>query len=124
MVKSQIMGREKLSAVLTGKPVAQEHVEPGEGRAFGGPDIFLEGDDAGQGHFQAGRADHPVVFGDRVDPAHKRGFHRILPGPEGEREIAQRTKIRVQHQCRTIPQRDVHYSPPRVRETYYCYFEY
>ena len=55
MVEGQVVA---VAAILAGEAVAQEHVEPGEGRVARRPDIGLERDDARQLHLEA-RADAP-----------------------------------------------------------------
>jgi len=41
-----------------------------------------------------------VVIGDDVHPLEKHGLDGVLPRPQRQRVIAQRTKIRVEDKCR------------------------
>src|SRR6516165_2187261 len=59
------------AAILAGKPVAQEHVEPGEGGLGGGPNEGLERDDAGELHFSARAVHRAVVVRDGIHPIEK-----------------------------------------------------
>src|SRR5262249_60514655 len=51
-------------------------------------------------HFEGGRADTPVVFGDNVDTVEEHRLYGILPAPEGERVVAQWPVVGVEHERR------------------------
>src|SRR5690242_1432478 len=54
MVEGQVRRRRALAAILAAEAIAQEHVEPGEGRPALLWDEFLERDDRRQLHREAG----------------------------------------------------------------------
>src|SRR6266849_3940831 len=82
--------------------VAQENVESREGRTPRRRNVFLERDDAGQPHLEGGAAHDAVVKRDDVDPVEAYRLDRLLPRPQRQGEVAQRTEIRVEHQRRTV----------------------
>src|SRR5262249_59606651 len=84
------------TAVLATESVAQEHVEPGEGRMGRGLHEGLQRDDARQVHRQARAVHGLVVLGDDVHPLEENGLDRVLPAPQRQRVVAERPKIRVQ----------------------------
>ena len=58
-------------------------------------------------HLERGTSNLLVVFGDDVDAIEKGRLDRFLPAPERQRVIAERTVVRVQHQCRQTIWRDM-----------------
>src|SRR5216684_7378859 len=110
MVEGQLVRGARAAAILAGEAVAQEHVEPGEGRVARRLHIFLEGDDARQAHLARGAAHIGVVMVDDVDALEKHRLYRVLPRPQRQREIAERTKIRVEHKGWTAIERARHRS--------------
>src|SRR4051812_12001705 len=104
MVEGQLMRRVGLAAILATEAVPQEDVESREGGAARGGNIFLERYDARQAHFEAWAAHHLFIFRDDVDAVEEHCLDHFLPRPQREREVGERTKIRVEHQCRTIIQ--------------------
>ena len=102
MVERQVLA---LAAILAGEAVAQEHVEPGEGGEAGRLDVALERHHRRQPHLEAGAPHQRVVLGDDVDPIEEHGLDRILPTPDRQRIIAERTVVRVQDKGRTIRRR-------------------
>src|SRR4051794_4406150 len=108
MSEGQIVRRVRPAAILAGEAVAQDHVEPGEGRVARRLDIVLQRDDAGQPHLERWAAHIRVVMIDDVDAVEKHRLDRVLPRPERQWEIAERTKIRVEHQGRTAIERTRH----------------
>ena len=51
------------------------------------------------------RADERVVFRQDVDPVEEDRLDRVLPAPDRQRIVAERTEVRVQNKGRTIPRR-------------------
>src|SRR6266853_1062010 len=102
VIERQIVGREVVAAILADEAVAQEHVESREGRTPRRRNVFLERDDAGQPHLEGGAAHDAVVKRDDVDPVEAYRLDRLLPRPQRQGEVAQRTEIRVEHQRRTV----------------------
>src|ERR1700677_3748947 len=103
MVERQLIA---LAAILAGEAVAQEHVEPGEGGEAGRLDVALERHHRGQPHLEARAAHQRVILGDDVDPVEEDRLDRVLPTPNRQRIIAERTVVRIQNESRTIPRRD------------------
>src|ERR1700692_2488870 len=99
MIEGEIAGR---AAILAFELVAQEHVEPGEGWAARWPDIGLERDDGGKRHREAGRVHHALILGQDVHALEEHRLDRVLPGPQRQRKITQRTVIRVEDKRRAI----------------------
>ena len=97
VIEGEVVAR---AAKLAGEAVAQEHVEPRERRMGRGLHIGLERHHAGQLHLEARRAHRAVVIGDDVDPFQEHRLDGVLPRPQRQRVIAQRTEIRVEHQRR------------------------
>src|SRR5215468_2567324 len=95
MIERQIVVR---AAILAGETVAQEYVEPGEGRVGRRSHKRLERYDAGQQHLEARAAHRLLIIGHDVHAVQKYRLNRILPAPQRQRIVAQRTKIRVEHQ--------------------------
>src|SRR4051794_1266906 len=87
-------------AILTGKLVAQENVEPREGRMGGWLYEILQRDDARQLHLEARAAHRAFVMRHDIHALEEDGLDRVLPGPERQRVIAQRPKVGVQNQRR------------------------
>ena len=94
------------AAILAREPVAQEHVEPREGRVAGRLDVALQRHDRGQLHRERGAAHRHLVFGDDVHPLQENRLDRILPGPQRQGVVAERPVIRIEDQCRIGPRRD------------------
>ena len=67
--------------------------------------IGLERDDGGQLHLEAGRMHDAVVFVEDVHALEEDRLDRVLPGPQRQREIAERPVIGVEHQRRAIVRR-------------------
>src|SRR6476620_1443915 len=59
---------------------------------------ILERHHAGQLHLEAGAADRPLVMSDNIHAVQEHCLDGVLPGPQRERIITQRTKVRVQYQ--------------------------
>ncbi len=96
VVKGQVRRR---VTVLAGEGVAQEQVEPGEGRGPVLGHVLLQRHDAGQLHGEGWGVDFLVVGGDHVDPVEEHRLDHILPGPERQRIVAERAEIGVQHEA-------------------------
>src|SRR3546814_3163405 len=62
MVEGQLLRMEAVAAILTAEAVAQEHVEPREGRPLRRRHVFLQRNDARQPELAARRMDAEVVF--------------------------------------------------------------
>src|SRR5215475_15182334 len=95
MIECQIVVR---SAILAREAVPQKHVEPGEGRIGCWLYKRLERNDAGQQHLETRTAHCLLVVGYDVHAVQKHGLDRILPAPQRQGIVAQRTKIRVEYQ--------------------------
>src|SRR6516225_3093077 len=95
MIEGQIVAG---AAILARKTVAQKNVESCEGRVRGRLYESFQRNHARQLHLEAWAAHCAVVIGDDVHPLEKHRLDGILPGPERQRVIAQRTEVRVQHQ--------------------------
>src|SRR6185437_893606 len=83
MVEGQVMRREIVAAILAGETIAQEDVEPGEGRAPCHRDIGFERDDARQPHLETGAADDLIVMRDDMDAIETNSLDYFLPWPNG-----------------------------------------
>src|SRR5436853_5388890 len=92
VVEGELVRGARAAAILAAEAVAQEHVEPGEGRVARRLDIFLEGNDARQAHLEGGAADIGIVMVDDIDPLEEHRLDRVLPRPERQWEIAERPK--------------------------------
>ncbi len=75
------------SAILTAEAVAEEDIEPREGRMRRRFNIIPKRNDRGQPHCEARAMHDAVVFGDDRDTVEKGGLDRRLPRPEAERII-------------------------------------
>ena len=75
--------------------IAQENIEPGECRMLRWRYIVLERDNAWQLKADRWRVHLTLVYRDDVHSVHKDRFDRILPRPQGQREIAQRPVVGV-----------------------------
>src|SRR4029079_6200607 len=96
-----------LAAVLAREAVAQEDVEPGEGRVGRRFHEGLERNHARQLHLERRAVHRAIVIGDDIHAFEKDCLDRVLPGPQRKRVIAQRPKIRVEHQSRETARRNV-----------------
>src|SRR3979409_2495920 len=94
-------------AILADEAVAQEHVEPGEGRMRGRLDEGFQRNHARQLDLEGGAAHGAVVVLDDVDAVEKHGLDRVLPRPERQWVITERPEVRVQHQYRPTTLRDM-----------------
>src|SRR3954471_11268611 len=86
------------AAILAAELVAQEDIEAGEGGLGRGLHEGLERDNARELHLQAGAVHGAVVLGDDVYALEKYRLDGVLPGPQRQRVVAERTKIRVEHE--------------------------
>ena len=86
------------AAVLALEAIAQEDVEAGEGGVPRRLHIVLERDHAGQEHLEARALDHPVVVLHHMHAFKKDRLDGVLPGPQRQWIIAERTVVGVQHQ--------------------------
>src|SRR3546814_420240 len=77
-----------------------EHVEAREGRSAIEADVLLQRDHAGQLHLEAGRAHDGVVFRHDVHAIEEDRLDGVLPGPQRQREITQRTEVGVEDESR------------------------
>ena len=78
VVEGQIVPR---SAILAFEFVAQEQVEPGEGRVFRRLHILAQRNDRGDLHIDAGAMHMAVIAGDDIDLVEKHRLYRGLPRP-------------------------------------------
>src|SRR5450432_2408964 len=85
-------------AVLADEAVAQEDVEPGEGGMRSRLDEGLQRHHARQLNFERGAAYRAVVVLDDIDAVEEYRLDRVLPRPERQRIVAERSEIRIQHQ--------------------------
>jgi hypothetical protein len=97
VIEGEVVAR---AAILAGETVAQKNIEAREGRLPERPDIALERDDARQLHLEARAMHRVIVERDDIHAIEKHRLDGVLPGPDREGVIAQRTKIRVEHQRR------------------------
>ena len=95
MVEGQILAR---AAILANETIAQENIEAGEGRMPEGTHESLERDHARKLHREAWTSHGLVIERDDVHALEKHRLDRVLPAPHRERIVAQRTKIRVEHE--------------------------
>src|SRR5215472_5722144 len=93
MIEGEILAR---TAILAAELVAQEHVETGEGGLGRGLHEGLERNHAGKLHLQARAAHRAIVLGDNVHPLEKDRLDGVLPRPQRQRVVAERTKIRIE----------------------------
>ena len=82
--------------------------EAGEGRVGRRFHIGLERNHARQLHLETGAVHRAVVIGDDVHAFEEHRLDRVLPRPQRERVIAQRSEIRVEHQSGETAGRNVH----------------
>ena len=92
---------------MAGEAVSKKNIEAREGRLSRRLHIGFQRHNRGQAHFKVRTSDRLVVMRDDIHPIEKNRLDRILPRPERERVIAQRTKIRIEHQGRTSLRRDI-----------------
>src|SRR3954470_8577612 len=97
MIEREFVAR---AAELARKTIAQEYVEAGEGGLCRRLHISLERHHARQFHFETGTSHRAVILRDNVDALQEHGLDRVLPGPERERVVAERTKVGVEHERR------------------------
>ena len=103
VIEGQVLAR---AAILAGEAVAQEHVEPREGRVARRLDIGLERHHRGQLH-REGRAVHRrLVFRDDVHAVEEHRLDGVLPRPQRQRIVAERPVIGIEDQRRIGPRRD------------------
>ena len=88
------------AAVLAGEGVAQEQVEPREGRRAVLRDIALQRHHAGHGHLEGRRAHHVVVGGDHAHAVEEHRLDHLLPRPQRQRVVGQGPVVGVEHQRR------------------------
>jgi len=76
VIKGQLVGARAIDAL---KAVAQEQVEPGEGRCPVLRDEIFQRYNAGNRHFETDRANMLLIFIDNIDPVEKDRLDRVLP---------------------------------------------
>ena len=89
----------RAAAILAAEPIAQEHVEAGEGRKFGRLHILAQRDHRGNLHRPAGRVHRAFVRTDDIDTLQHDRLDRRLPGPQAERIIGEWRVIRIQNEA-------------------------
>src|SRR6185312_6037193 len=94
-------------AVLADEAVAQEDVEPGEGRMRGRLDERFQRHHAWKLDLETRAVHRAVVMLDNVDAIETHRLDRLLPRPERQRVVTQRPEIRIQHQYRPTALRDM-----------------
>src|SRR6267143_5899629 len=101
-------------AILADEAVAQEHVEPGEGRMRGRLDEGFQRHHARQLDLERGAAHRAVVVLNDIDAVEEHRLDRVLPRPKRQRIITERPEVRIQHQYRPTALRDmcVQVTPP------------
>ena len=97
MIEGEIVVRR---TILADEPVAQEHVEAGEGRVGARFDEGLQRHHAWQLNFKRGTAHRPVIVFHDVDAIEEHRLDRVLPRPKRERVITQRPEVRIQYEYR------------------------
>ena len=98
MVKRQIRRGIGITAILAGEVIAQKHVEARKGRAPRGGDKFPERNHTRQAQRQRWRMHFHIIFIQHGNTVQKDSLNRVLPGPNGQRKVRKRTKIRIQNQ--------------------------
>ena len=101
MVKGQFPPR---AAILATEFVPQKKIEARECHALLGFDVVFQHHDRGDAYRIPLASHHLVIFGDDLHPVQKHRLDRLLPGPERQRIIAERSEIGVQHKCRVAAQ--------------------
>src|SRR5262245_13629864 len=104
MIEGEII---TLAAILAGEAVTQKDIEPGKGRVRRRLHKGLERNNARQLHLEGGAVHGAVVIGDDVHAFEEDRLDRVLPTPQRKWVIAQRPKIRVEHQGRKTAGRNV-----------------
>src|SRR5215813_1520227 len=104
MVEGEVVA---VAAILAGEAVAQKHVKPGESRMRRRLYEGLERNNARQLHLERRAVHRAVVIGDDVHAFEENRLDRVLPRPQRKRIIAQRPKIRIEHQGRKTAGRNV-----------------
>lgn len=89
VIKGELLGRESMAAILTGKRVPHEDIETRESRAFHGHGlVLLEGNYAWQWKYHAGGTDADVIGCYDGHSVEEYGFNNVLPGPQGKWHVA------------------------------------
>ncbi len=101
VIESQVRRWFTAAAILARESIAQKDVEPRKGRKPRRRDVLPQRDHAGQAHFEIGRMNGSLVFGQNIDALEKNRLDRILPGPQRQRKIAKRTIVRIQDKSGT-----------------------
>src|SRR5262249_20320927 len=96
-----------LATVLAGEAITQKDVEPGKGRVRRWLHEGLQRDHTRQLHLEGRTVHGAVVIGDDVYAFEEDRLDRVLPAPQRKWVIAQRPKIRVEHQGRKTAGRNV-----------------
>jgi hypothetical protein len=108
--RQQMIEREivTVAAILASESVAQKHVKASEGRMGRRLHEGLERDHARQLHFEGWAVHRAIVVGDDIHAFEEDRLYRVLPRPQRERVIAQRSEVRVEHQGRKTAGRNMH----------------
>ena len=96
-----------VAAILALEAVAEEHVEPGEGRVPRRLHIGLERHHRGQRHREGGAVHHRLVFGDDVHPLEEDRLDGVLPRPQRQRIVAERPVVGIEDERRIGPRSDM-----------------
>jgi hypothetical protein len=93
------------TAVLAAELVAQKQVEAGEGHLLLRLHVVLEDHHGGDPDRGGRRMDELVIGRHDLDPVEPGGLDRLLPRPERQGIVGQRTIVGVQDQCGMVAQR-------------------
>ena len=79
MIEGQRVGREGVPTVLAGELIAQENVEPREGRSPRQGHESFQGNHAWNRHIPGWGANPLLVFADYIHPTEEYGLDGVLP---------------------------------------------
>lgn len=105
MIERQIVRSVRPATILALPVIAQKHIKPCKGRLSCRGDKFFQRQHARQFHFLCRGTHDAFVFRDDYYRLTKNGLHSFLPRPYRQREIRQRSKIRIEDQCGALIER-------------------
>ena len=95
MVKREVVSA---AAILAGESIAEKNIKAREGWPAGSFDVCLEGNDGRQPHLERGAANRTLIYGDDIHTLKAYSFDSVLPRPQRQGVIAQRSEVSVQHE--------------------------
>lgn len=105
MIERQIVRLVSAATILAFPVIAQKYVKPCKSGFPCRGDIFFQRQHARQLQFLCRRTHDALIFRDDHHRFTKNGLHSFLPRPYRQREIRQRSVIRVEYQCGALLQR-------------------